>query len=247
MEDFFVNMDYWYQRNPGLFLLEQEKELLRALLSQKTGDVLLQCGGPSDLQLVSDSPIANKFYCGFEVLRGYEVDDVVVADIDELPFLPGSVDVTVIAHLLSFVRQPQALLQQLYQALTPDGQLYVLGFNACSLWGLSKLTRASDGYPWCGRFYSAMKVAAWLRRLGFHVVVRQTACFRPPVNDARLWQRLLFLEALGQMCFPYFGGVYVLLAQKKEPTMTPLRSWQRRYASKSTYPEVAMMKPPPRG
>ena len=224
MEDFFLTMDYWYQRHPGLFLLEQEREVLSALLSQKLGDVIIQCGGPSDLQLIADSPIPHQFYCALDTLRSYVSQDVIVADQTALPFLPGSIDVAVVAHLLSFVKQPLDFLQQLYTSLSPDGQLYVLGFNGRSLWGLTSLLSADKGYPWCGHFYSLSRVVSWLRTSGFHVVIQKTVCFRPPVCDTKLWKKLLFVEALGRMCCPSFGGAYLILAQKCESTLTPVRS-----------------------
>ena len=232
MEDFFLTMDYWYQRNPGLLLLEQERAVLSALLSQKLGDVIIQCGGPSDLQLIADSPIPHQFYCALDALRTYVSRDVIVADQSCLPFLPASVDVAVVAHLLSFVKNPLDLLQQLYTSLTPDGQLYVLGFNSRSLWGATSLLSSGKGYPWCGHFYPLSRVVSWLRGCGFRVVIKKTVCFRPPTNDKSLWEKLLFLEALGQMCCPRLGGAYLILAQKCESTFTPVRSsWRARETS----------------
>ncbi|MBV52493.1 MAG: hypothetical protein CL816_00335 [Coxiellaceae bacterium] len=222
MEDFFVTMDYWYRRHPGLLLLEQEREILSALLSHKLGDVIIQCGGPSDLQLIADSPIPHQFYCALDTLRTYFSQDVIVADQTALPFTPGSIDVAVVAHLLSFLNQPLDFLQQLYDALTPDGQLYLLGFNSRSLWGAISLLSSDSSYPWCGRFYPLSRVVSWLRTCGFHVVIQKTLCFRPPFEDKHVWEKTLFLEALGQMCCPRLGGVYVILAQKYETTLTPV-------------------------
>ncbi len=229
MEDFFLTMDYWYQRNPGLLLLKEERAILSSLLSQKLGDVIVQMGGPSDCQLICDSPIQYQFYCALDVLRSYVTSNVIVTDQNSLSFLPGSIDVCVLAHLLGFIANPLHLLQQLYTSLAPDGQLFVLGFNSRSLWGIKSLMSSDKGYPWSGRFHPKSAVVSWLRRCGFRVMMQKTICFRPPLCDEQQWKKLLFMEALGQMCCPNFGGAYLILAQKYESTMTPLRSsWRSR-------------------
>lgn len=247
MDEYCLKMDYWYKNCPGSWLLQQEKAALAPIIRDKLGDVLFQFGGPSDLALVSDSPIKEHFYCAFSSLRSYLTDQVVVADEKELPFVPSSIDMAVIVHLLSFIEQPEHLLQQLYHALAPEGCLVVLGFNAKSVWGAARRFRKDRGYPWVGQFYSVQKVCNWLKKSGFSIEVKKTLCFRPPFNEAAAWRQWLFLETLGPLVCPHWGGVYLIVARKRYSTRTPIGQLltSASLVSKPNYPEPTTMKKQP--
>lgn len=221
-------MDYWYQREPGLLILEQERRLLSGLLQDKRGDFLLQFGGPSDLSLSSASPISSKVYIALQANRRHFTAETIVAEQLQLPILPGSIDVVVLAHVLGLVDEPQLFLQEVVQTLAPDGQLFLFGFNRWGLWRLSRLAEKESSFPWVTRFYSLRQVLSWLRNFNLDIVVKQTLGYRPLSMNSEKWHQCYFMETLGQTCLPSIGGIYFIVAQKREESLTPLRVTRER-------------------
>jgi hypothetical protein len=72
---------------------------------------------------------------------------------------------------------------------------------------------------------TAYRVEDWLKLLGFDVELRELLMFRPPLRGA-LSPRLDWLDGLGRRLWPALGGIYVIRAVKRVPTLIPLRpSW----------------------
>ena len=231
-------MDLWYRKMPGSALVDMEREQLEGLLSHIFGDHLLQIGGPSDMSLVSASPIGHKLSLGLQSAAPSNVS-FIQANFLEFPIMPNSMDVVVLAHLLEFIEDPQAVLQEIHHALVPNGQLIVVGFNPWSLWNVLRLKKNKCECPWDGKFWSPAQVKRWLRAMGYSIVTSKTLCFRPPMSDYQWYKRLLYLEAVGQLCAPGCGAVYLIAAQKKVVGMTPLKvnGWSKKYAVNNGYVE----------
>lgn len=222
MQHILQNMEQWCRGMPGAMLCDMERDLLARVLSHIFGDVLIQVGGRADMLLIQDSPIKNHIYFSpFSIERSLQ--PCVQTELDELPVSPSSVDVFVIAHMLEFVDQPSVVLQEIYTALQPNGQLIIFGFNPWSLWGLARHYRGHRSYPWQGKFHSAMQVRQWLRQIGYRIISSKSICFRPPLVDNGKAKKLLFMEALGQVLCPSLGAAYMITAQKREYGVTPLQ------------------------
>ena len=212
--------DFWYQTPPGCFLLEQEVRIVGDLLCRIPGETLVQIGGPSDLSLVKDSLIKHKY---FMTLNGQITPKVASAYVDphQLPLLPGSVDVCVVPHVLSYLEEPQALIEQVGQSLKEGGTLFVIGFNPWSLWNLSRL-RFKRKFPWSGNFRSCFTVKRWLKKAKMQVIFDNTFCYRPQVMTKSRWNRFRWCDFIGRLFFPRNGAVYIIMAQKQQEGMTPL-------------------------
>ncbi|MCU7947223.1 MAG: class I SAM-dependent methyltransferase, partial [Candidatus Thiodiazotropha sp. (ex Cardiolucina cf. quadrata)] len=59
--------------------------------------------------------------------------------------------------------------------------------------------------------------------LGFELEEVVYLNYRPPLTSYPVMQKLAFMEKLGKRIYPIFGGVYVILAVKREVTLTPIR------------------------
>ena len=69
----------------------------------------------------------------------------------------------------------------------------------------------------------------WLALLGFEVVEVKMMFFRPPIQQRAIMRRLLFLEKIGERFFQKLGGVYLVVAQKRVTTLTPIKPrWRPR-------------------
>lgn len=228
----------WFQTPPGSRLLALEKQQLARMLGHQFGDLLVQLGGPLDGLFTSPSSIVHRITIGQGAcpIRGIPY---VTADYNELPLRPDSIDIVICMHVLEFMEDPSLLLDQIYQALVPQGQVLIIGFNPMSLWGLAQYFKNSKEFPWGGKFHSQMHIKALLQKTGFSLLAKKTVCFRPPIINRKIWQSLLVMEPLGQFLLPDLGGVYFLSARKKVFGMNPIfdQSMQRRVMRNRTCPE----------
>lgn len=185
------------------YITSQEKMLLDRLLKNKRGNDLLQIGGPSDESLVEQARVARKFFVDAHFHAHCKMP-FIQAHSECLPIQSESIDIVVMMHQLEFARNPMDALQEVHRVLRPNGQLIVMGFNKWSLW---------NGFRAHEKYYSVRRIKRCLLALDFEIKSHQTLCFWPPS---------LLLETLGQFFLPYAGSVYLLVAKKNIPGMTPL-------------------------
>lgn len=219
----------WYNRPVGQLLLEQERRCLDEILPTLFGYHVVQIGCLLGDDLLAASRISHRILLdpdgGGETLRpgAYAYPDAV-------PIATDSVDVVLLPHTLEFERDPHQILREVERMLIPEGYVVVLGFNPWSLWGLWRLARGRKGNaPWCGDFLSMTRIKDWLALLGFDVVKEERYFFRPPLRRRALMKKLKFMERLGQRLWPRLAGGYLLVAQKRVATITPIKPrWQPR-------------------
>lgn len=184
-------------------VLNQEKAVLDRVLKNKRGNDLLQIGGPSDGRLIENARVARKFFVDQHFHPQCKMP-FIQAHSDCLPIQSEAIDIIVMMHQLESARSPMDVLQEAHRVLRPNGQLIIFGFNRWSVWQLCHRQEKT-----C----SAGKIKRRLRALDFEITAHQTLCFWPPS---------LLLETLGQFFLPYAGSVFMLVAQKNIPGMTPL-------------------------
>lgn len=204
-------IEEWFQKPPGTLLLAMEKQQLQHMLEHQFGDMLVQLGGPCDGLFTHSSPIVHRVNIGEQVCSSHGVP-YVRANYDELPLRQNSTDVIICMHVLEFMEQPEQLLEQIYHALVPNGQLIVISFNPKSWWRMNMQ----------GKFYFQSTMKSMLKNIGYSIIARKSVCFRPPIKNETLWRRLLFMEPIGQFLLPSFGGVYFISARKKVVGVDPL-------------------------
>jgi len=130
----------------------------------------------------------------------------------------------VLPHTLEFERDPHEVLREVDRILIPEGHVVVLGFNPWSLWGMWRLLRCRSGKaPWCGDFLSLLRIKDWMALLGFDVVLVRRYFYRPPLQRVGIMKKLSFMERLGSKLWPHLSGAYLLVAQKRVATLTPIK------------------------
>lgn len=222
MDSVYKQMDAWYQRSLGSALHRAEKALLSQYLPDLLGTYLVQVGGPTTCHYTEESPVTYKVYVGPEVDFRY-FSACIAAEFDDLPFLPESVDVILLPHVLGSVNRPKHLLNETYHILEPGGHLVILGFNPFSLWGLQKPFKSKVGPPWTTQFIPNIRVRRWLKKIGFHIVDWKTTFYRMPIENKTKLAQQQALENVGQLCWPFFGAVYMIVAEKRVEVMTPIK------------------------
>ena len=104
----------------------------------------------------------------------------------------------------------------------------ILGFNPWSWWGVRRLIqRRSELFPWCGRYRSMVRIKDWLTLLGFDVIGTSCYFYRPLLQRIPLMDRLRFMEPMGRRYWPALAGAYLIVAKKRQTTLTPIKpSWR---------------------
>ncbi|MFU8797749.1 MAG: methyltransferase domain-containing protein, partial [Gammaproteobacteria bacterium] len=137
----------------------------------------------------------------------------------DLPIQKSSIDIIVLPHILDQEANPEAILQEIERILSPNGHILILGFNPSSLFCFTKLTR-----------HSLSNMQRYLKNQNFEIIETKTFFFRPPLQNEQWLLKLRFMEILGQVLWPYSGGVYLLVAQKKTIGVTPMPlSWWEKW------------------
>jgi Methylase involved in ubiquinone/menaquinone biosynthesis len=213
----------WYRRPLGVLLEAAERAELERVLDSLFGYHLLQVG-----QFGGDGPLAANRIPHHIVLNPGCAQNrggaTLYGDPTCLPIVSDSLDVIVLLHTLESEDDPHQVLREVDRTLIPEGHLVVLGFNPVSLWGLSRMLRASkDPVPWCPRFFSQAQVKAWLSLLGFEMIESYSFFYKPAFRRHILMRRAQFLERIGSRLWPFMGGVYLLLAKKRVIAVTPIR------------------------
>lgn len=211
MENFLEVMQKWYQQASGSWVLTLESEELSRILKNIRGVYLVQMGGSLDLAHSKKSPIFTHIQLTSQFINNSILS--IQTGWRELPLLPNSVDVIVLVHLLEFIDYPVKLLQEIFHALKPNGQLIILGFNPWSLWGLKKTF--SRGVPWKGKFWSRAQVKRWLINFNYSILYSKTFCHGLPSQKKLARQTRAFIETAAQLALPASGGIYLLVAKKK--------------------------------
>ena len=219
----------WFDGPLGRSVLTIEAQGLRAILPSLYAATALQLGniGEVDLLAGSNAPTRIVFdVCG--AAGGAGVRGVPEA----LPFASKSANLILLPHTLDFAADPHQVLREVDRVLMPEGHIIIVGFNPLSLWGLWRLFLfRDDAVPWCAHFLRLMRVKDWLALLDLEPVFGTMLYYRPPIERARMRERLAFMERAGDRWWPLSAGVYLLVARKRELTLTPVRPrWTRRRA-----------------
>jgi len=210
----------WLATTLGQQLLQQERLLLAEELPRLVGNYLAHYG-PSP-ERVSEDGVTPRF----RVHLGADLPgvDVVCAE-QAWPLLDHAADAVILQHGLDFCLSPHSLLREAARCVRPGGQLWIIGLNPWSAWGLRHWF-ARDALR-DARCISASRVTDWLGLLGFALEKRRFGCYCPPLSNA-LWQsKSQTLERLGARLSLFGGGFYLLMARKIVVGLRPLPKLKR--------------------
>lgn len=211
--DIFTQLESWYSSERGQYLLKGTRELLQSRLETAFGYHILQLGPLRGESLIAGSRINHQIYAGPKT--GGQLG--LFCEMDELPLESDSVDVVVAHHCLEFSTNPHQVLREIQRALTPQGQLLLIGFNPLSLTGFSNRIRGlSKTSPW--RAYqpvSQRRLTDWLNLLGCELNSTTYLYTVPPVGRGRI---RTWLQDCDSWCSSHnipVGGLYLACATKQ--------------------------------
>ena len=240
--DIFAELESWYSRKNGQYLLDNIREHLENSLATAFGYHILQLGVTRQHPLFDDSPINHRIYAA------QRTGDAIglVARCDELPLESDSIDILIAHHSLEFVADPHQSLREMQRVLAPQGHLMIIGFNPYSAFGaaayLKGLSRQS---PWRNHHaVGSHRLTDWLRLLGCEVQNCSYLYALPPRGVGKLRGLMTDCDRWLMGHNVPLGGLYVLHAVKQvtglnRPRNRLLATRERLIGLTTTKPAVA--------
>jgi SAM-dependent methyltransferase len=216
----------WQTGTLGRAVVAAETQLLAEVCDDVFGLELLQLGswGPGR-ELLQSSRIRRQTVVAPVSASGIRPD--IVANLAGLPIQSGSIDAVLLPHSLEIEPDPRAILREADRVLLGEGQLIILGFRPCSLWGLRAAATRTRYPPGFSRLLSERRLRDWLAVLGYEVGAARHYLYvapREPTGDPGQ----LALGMLRRGLFnPLPAGGYLLRARKRVYAPTPLRLRRR--------------------
>lgn len=206
-------LESWLDTPQGRYVLDWEQARLDEAIANIFGFTALQLGFPE-----RDFLHANRI--SLRQTLGSTPGVQVQCDFRCIPIASQSVDLVVMPHVLEFYPEPHQILREVERILIPEGQLFIVGFNPLSLWGLRRhLPRCPDTFPWNGQYLSIPRLRDWLKLLNFELDRGAFGAYAPPCQTEKWLKRWHFMELAGDRWWGFAGSVYMIRAIKKLPGM----------------------------
>jgi SAM-dependent methyltransferase len=215
--DILTELESWYERDNGRYLLKCTGQAMQGLLEKTFGYHILQMGITRAQPLFEGSSINHRIYASHE--SGGAVS--LVCEPEELPLESDSVDAVIAHHSLEFAAHPHQVLRELQRVLRSQGQLLIVGFNPYSLSGIGNYARGFSRRPLWQRHHpvSERRLTDWLHLLGCEVQNSHRLYTLPPFGGARIRRWLTLGDQWANRHNLPVGGLYLLHAIKQQPAL----------------------------
>ena len=152
-----------------------------------------------------------------------------VGHLHRLPVASDSVDAVLLPHTLDYSDdRSHAILREADRVLRPHGHLVVLGCKPGGLWGLRRLVPGAGLPPAVDRLISDRRLSDWLQLLDMRIHGITRYFFRWPLPGNKGATNQLW-ESRGRRFWPELAACYMLTAQKRVFTVTPIKKpWRTR-------------------
>jgi len=218
----------WLDTPLGKSLVKQEMRVVEDAFDGIFGEQCLQLGSwgaPRTFLKFARTQRATLIDCQKDGVL--DDPDSVRGQLHRLPVASDSVDAVFLPHTLEFSSRPHAILREVHRVLRSDGYLVALGFKPGGLWGVRRLIPGAAMPPGTEQLISDRRMKDWLNLLDlrFHGLTRYFFRWPLPGNGGPLSQTW---EHRGQRWWPELAACYMLTAQKRVLTMTPVKKVQWR-------------------
>ena len=216
----------WLNTPLGDSLLQQEVRVVEETFDGIFGEHCLQLGRWGE---------ARTFLRFARTQRGSLIADhngdvgtSAVGELHRLPVASDSIDSVLLPHTLDYSDRQHAILREVHRVLRSDGHLVVLGFRPGGLWGLRRLVPGAGLPPGAEHLISDRRLRDWLKLLDMRIHGLTGYFFRWPLPGIKgpsspQWERR------GRRWWPELSACYMLSAQKRISTLTPVRPvWRKK-------------------
>jgi SAM-dependent methyltransferase len=209
----------------GDALVQQESRIVEEALDGIFGEQCLQLGHWGE---------SNTFLKHARTQRTWLMDvgaphgRDVIGQFHNLPIQDDSIDCVVLPHVLDYSDRPHAVLREVDRVLTAHGHLVILGFKTGGLWGVRRLIPGAGLPPDADHLVPERQLRDWLQLLDMRIHVVTRYFFRWPLPAIRRASSPKW-EQRGQRWWPELAACYMLTAQKRVSTLTPVKPvWSRK-------------------
>ena len=215
----------WLESPLGAALLQQEARVVEEALDGIFGEQCLQLGIWGENRTFTRFTRTQRCAVVAETPTG---GPSAVGAFHKLPIESDSIDAVLLPHTLDFNDRPHAVLREVDRVLRANGHIVILGFKPGGLWGLRRLIPGAGMPPGADFLISDRRLSDWLQLLDMRIRGASRYFFRWPlprktVAGTQKWERR------GQALWPELAACYMLTAQKRVSTMTPVRPlWRRK-------------------
>lgn len=212
----------WLMTPLGRNLLEMETRLVQETIEDEFGEECVQVGVWGDSsQFTQHSRTQRQTLLVGPDDTGSGADDLVIAESHRLPIASDSVDSILLPHTLDYSEHPHAVLREVHRVLRAGGHLTLLGFRPGGLWGLRRLVPGAEIPPGTQDLISDRVLRDWMKVLDMRVFSVERYFFRWPLHGRRA--KSTKWEELGRRFWPEMSACYMISAQKRISTLTPVR------------------------
>lgn len=216
----------WLQTRLGEALLQQEVRVVEEALDGVFGEQCLQLGLWGENRTFLRFTRTQRCSVIAESSQG---KPCAIGNMHQLPVESDSIDAVLLPHTLDYSDRPHAVLREADRVLRRDGRVIILGFKPFGLWGLRRLIPGAGIPPGADHLISERRMKDWLQLLDMRIDRSSRYFFRWPLpgNKARASTKW---EHRGQAWWPELSACYMLSAQKRVSTLTPVKPIWRRQA-----------------
>ena len=217
----------WLQSSLGESLLAQEARVVEEALDGHFGEECLQVGHwGEERAFLRFSRTQRSLLIASDVSKS---GPSALGEPHSLPVASDSVDCVLLPHTLDFSDRPHAILREVHRVLRSNGHLLVLGFRPGGLWGLRRLIPGAGMPPGADHVISDRRLRDWLQLLDMRIQSNTGYFFRWPLPSGKNEASVQW-EQRGGRWWPELSACYMLTAQKRISTLTPVRPMWRNNA-----------------
>jgi SAM-dependent methyltransferase len=220
----------WLDTPFGQALLAQEARVVEDAFDGMFGEQMLQLGIWGEANTFMRFARTQRTSCIADWPgRGPETAPGAIGHLHRLPVETDSIDVVLLPHTLDYSDdRSHAILREADRVLTPHGHLVVLGFKPGGLWGLRRLVPGAGLPPGAAHLIPERQLSDWMQLLDMKILGVNHFFFRWPLPGNKRPSSAVW-ENRGQRFWPELAACYMLSAQKRVVTMTPVKKpWRSR-------------------
>jgi SAM-dependent methyltransferase len=220
----------WLHTPFGRALLTQEARVIEEVFDGMFGEQMLQLGlwGESNTfmrfaRTQRKSCIADWPGTARDLAPG------AIGHLHRLPVASHSIDIVFLPHTLDYSDdRSHAILREVDRVLMPHGHVVVLGFKPGGLWGLRRLVPGAALPPGAAHPIAERRLTDWLQLLDMRINSAYRYFFRWPLPGNKGGSSAVW-ESRGRRFWPELAACYMLSAQKRVVTLTPIKKpWHAR-------------------
>lgn len=220
----------WLTSPLGDALVQQESRIVEEALDGIFGEQCLQLGiwGEANTFLRHARTQRTALVDVGAASAATNVAPTIIGHFHNLPIQDNSIDCVLLPHVLDYSDRSHAILREVDRVLTSHGHLVILGFKTGGLWGVRRLIPGAGLPPDADNLVPERQLRDWLQLLDMRIHGVMRYFFRWPLPAIRRASSPKW-EQRGQRWWPELAACYMLTAQKRVSTLTPVKPvWRRK-------------------